>query len=136
MSDERLKSLQEGIDAFNRGDPGPGLSIFAEDVRCHIAGDLMNAGTYDGHDGYLEMLRNWGEAWDSVEAEIIAADELPSGHLMVEIHQRAVGAVSGVPVEMRIYWLFGFADGMVSRFDMYGTREAAVAAARDDIDRL
>jgi ketosteroid isomerase-like protein len=129
--DQRLAQLQEGVDAFNRGDPGPALALFADDVECRVAADLMNAGTYIGHDGYLDMIRNWGEAWDSIAAEIIVAEELPGGYLLVEIHQRAVGAGSGVPVEMRMFWLFGFGTGGVTRFHMYGNREAAIAAARE-----
>ncbi len=131
MSDEqRLAQLREGVEAFNRGDAGPALALFSDDVECRVASDLMNTGTYIGHEGYLDMIRNWGEAWDSIEAEIVGAEELP-GYLMVEIHQRAVGAGSGVPVEMKIFWLFGFADGEVNRFHMYGTREGAIAATRE-----
>jgi ketosteroid isomerase-like protein len=129
--DARLELLRQGVAAFNRGDPDPALDMFAEDLECHVAGDLMNTGTYIGHDGYLEMLRNWGEAWKSVVAEIIRAEELPGDHLLVEIQQRAVGAGSGVPVEMTIFWLFGFAGAEVRRFHMYGNREAAIAASRE-----
>ena len=89
----------------------------------------MNTGTYRGHDGYLAMIGAWGEAWGSVTAEIIGAEEVPDDHLLVEIHQRAVGAGSGVPVEMTLYWLFEFGGGEVVRFHMYADREAAVAAA-------
>ena len=131
MSDARLAQLREGVAAFNRGDAGPALAMFSEDVECKVAGDLMNVGTYEGHAGYLEMIRNWSEAWDSIEAEIIGAEELSGDHLMVEIHQRAIGAGSGVPVEMKIFWLFGFGGGEVKRFHMYSTREAAMAAARE-----
>ena len=129
--DARLALLKEGVDAFNRGDAEPALAIFADDVECLVASDLMNAGTYHGHDGYLRMLTAWGEAWGAVTAEIVAAEELPDGHLLVEIHQRAVGAGSGVPVEMTLFWLFQFIDGVLVRFHLYGDREAAVAAVRE-----
>jgi ketosteroid isomerase-like protein len=127
-SDERLSLLQEGVDAFNRGEAEPALAIFAEDVECHVAPDLMNAGTYHGHDGYLTMVRGWGEAWESVTAEIVSTEDLPHSHLLVEIHQQAVGAISGVPVELTLYWLFQFVDGRVTRFHLYADREAAIAA--------
>ena len=127
--DARLELLREGVDAFNRGEAGPALAILAADVECHVAPDLMNAGTYHGHGGYLEMIGGWGEAWETVNADVVSAEELPGDHLLVEIFQRAVGAGSGVPVEMTLYWLFEFVDGEVTRFHMYGTREGAVAAA-------
>jgi ketosteroid isomerase-like protein len=129
-SDERLKLLQDGIDAFNRGDASPALEIFAADVECYVAPDLMNAGTYHGHDGYLEMVAGWGEAWETVTADVAGVEELENDHLLVEIDQRAVGAGSGVPVRMSLYWLFEFVDGKVRRFHLYADREAAIAASQ------
>jgi ketosteroid isomerase-like protein len=130
-ADERIVLLQEGVDAFNRGEAEPALAIFAEDVECHVAPDLMNAGTYIGHDEYLRMVAAWGEAWGKATADIVGVEELPNNHLLVEIHQRAVGAGSGVPVEMTIYWLFQFVGGLVRRFHLYSNREAAIAAIRE-----
>jgi ketosteroid isomerase-like protein len=128
--DRRLGLLRAGVAAFNRGDPAPALAIFSEDVECHVSGDLMNAGTYRGHDGYLEMVGAWGEAWETVTADIIGAEDMPNDHLLVEVDQRAVGVSSGVPVQITLYWLFQFVDGQVTRFHLYGTREAAVTAAQ------
>jgi ketosteroid isomerase-like protein len=131
MSEQaRLAQLNEGIAAFNRGDAAPALTIMDEDVECVVAPGLMNTGTYTGHQGYLEMLENWGEAWGSVSADAVAFEELHGDHLLVEIHQRAVGAGSGVPVEMTIFWLFQFAGEKVVRFHLYASREDALAAAR------
>jgi ketosteroid isomerase-like protein len=131
MSEEaRLAQLNEGIAAFNRGDAAPALAIMADDVECVVAPGLMNTGTYLGHDGYLRMLSSWGEAWGSVTAEAVSFDELNGDHLLVEVHQRAVGAGSGVPVEMTIFWLFQFAGEKVVRFHLYGSRGDALAAAR------
>jgi ketosteroid isomerase-like protein len=128
--DERLVLLQEGIEAFNRGDTDFTLAIFADNVECHVGPNLVNSGTYMGHDGYLEMIGAWGEAWESITATAIAAEDLENDHLLVEIHQHAVGAGSGVPVEMTLFWLFRFVDGKVTRFHLYAGREAAVSAAR------
>jgi ketosteroid isomerase-like protein len=131
MSDDRLKLLQEGIDAFNRGEAAPALFLFADDLDCFIDSDLMNAGTYKGHDGYLKMLEAWGEAWQTVKADIVAAEAVDNDHLLVEINQSAVGAGSGVPVQMTIYWLFRFVDGKITRFHLYADHTAALEAARN-----
>jgi ketosteroid isomerase-like protein len=131
MSDDRLALLQEGVDAFNRGDSGPALAIFSDDIECKVGANLMNTGTYMGHDGYLRMIEAWGEAWESIAAEAVRTDELENEHLLVEIHQKAVGAGSGVPVEMDLFWLFQFAGEKVVRFHLYASREEAVAAARE-----
>ena len=62
-------------------------------------------------------------------AEIVSVEELSGDYLLVEVKQRAVGAGSGVPVEMALFWLFQFADGEVHKFHLYANREAALAAA-------
>jgi ketosteroid isomerase-like protein len=126
---DRLALLRDGVAAFNRGDAGPALAIFAEDVECYVSPDLMNAGTYRGHEGYLRMIGAWGEAWQTVTAEFVDAEELDGEHLLVEIDQRAIGAGSGVPVRMRLYWLFQFRGLEVVRFHLYGDRDDATAAA-------
>jgi ketosteroid isomerase-like protein len=128
--DARLAQLTEGIAAFNRGDPQPALGIMADGVECFVEPRLMNAGTYFGHDGYREMLTGWGDAWGSVTAEPVSIEEVDGDHLLIEVLQRAVGAGSGVPVQMTIFWLFQFADGTVIRFHLYSDREAAMTAIR------
>ena len=35
-TDSRLELLNDGIDAFNRGDPAPALAILAAEVECVV----------------------------------------------------------------------------------------------------
>jgi ketosteroid isomerase-like protein len=128
MSDPRARTLNEGIAAFNRGDAEGVLSILADDVECFISQELMNAGTYLGHEGFMQMIGAWNEAWQSVEVEIVTTEELDPEHLLVEVDQHAIGAGSGVPVEMTVFWLFQFRGGLVRRLLMHADRESAVAA--------
>ncbi len=76
------------------------LAIFDTDVETHIDARLMNPGTHRGHDGYLEMVGAWNEAWGSIEVELVGVERARRAHMLTEIRQRAVGAGSGVPVEM------------------------------------
>jgi ketosteroid isomerase-like protein len=128
--DERLALLREGIDAFNRGDTDFTLAIFADDVECVVGPGLVNTGTYRGHDGYLAMIGAWNEAWESITAEVLGTEELENDHLVVEVRQHAVGAGSGVPVDMGLYWLFQFIGGEVTRFHLYAEHDQAIAATR------
>jgi ketosteroid isomerase-like protein len=125
--DARLRLLSEGAAAFNRGDHQAVLAIFHPEVVSYVDQGLMNAGSWQGHDGYLEMIRNWGEAWETVEVEIVAASEPRADAIVAEVFQRAVGAGSGVPVEMTLFWVFEFRDGLVTRFAMYPDRKSALA---------
>ena len=138
--DPRLALLQAGIDGFNRGDAAASLAMFGDDVEIFVSQELMNAGTYLGTDGYLRMIDAWNEAWQSIEIEISRVEEVGPDHLLVDVDQTAVGAGSGVPVEMEVFWLFEFRDGLVRRFRMYANRESALDASstgeREENERL
>jgi ketosteroid isomerase-like protein len=127
-AETRRRQLTEGMAAFNRGDVDGVLAILDPDVETHIDARLMNPGTRRGHDGYLEMVGAWTEAWGSIEVELVGVSEPDEHHVLTEVHQRATGAGSGVPVGMNIFWLFEFRDGRVVRFHMYPDRESALAA--------
>jgi ketosteroid isomerase-like protein len=126
--DPRLALLRAGFEAFNRGDADGVLAILADDVESYISPELMNAGTYLGHEGFIRMLGAWNEAWKSVEVAIVTTEDLDPEHVLVEVAQNAIGAGSGVPVEMTVFWLFQFRGGLVRRLHMHADRERAVAA--------
>ncbi len=139
MSEEferRRAQLAEGIEAFNRGDVDTVLALLDPDVETHVDPRLMNPGTHRGHEGYLEMVGAWTEAWGSLEAELLEVSEPDERHMLTEIRQRAVGAGSGVPVEMNIFWLFEFRERAWScactctRIASLGARGAALNRVR------
>jgi ketosteroid isomerase-like protein len=127
-AEQRRRQLAKGMEAFNRGDTDGVLAIFDPEVETHIDARLMNPGTQTGHDGYLEMVGAWNEAWGSIEVELVDVSEPDEHHMLTEIRQRATGAGSGVPVEMTLFWLFEFQGGLVTRFHMYPDRDSALAA--------
>ena len=108
-SERRRALLAEGMEAFNRGDAAAVLAIFDPEVETHIDARLMNPGHPTGHDGYLEMVGAWNEAWGSIEVELVGrerARRAPHAHRDPPAGRRAPG--SGVPVEMSLFWLFEF----------------------------
>jgi ketosteroid isomerase-like protein len=129
-SERRRQQLADGIEAFNRGDVDTVLALLDPDVETHVDPRLMNPGTHRGHEGYLRTVEAWTEAWGSLEAELLAVSEPDERHILTEIRQRAVGAGSGVPVEMHLFWLFEFREGRVVRLHMYPDRDSALAAVR------
>jgi ketosteroid isomerase-like protein len=120
--------LAQGIAAFNRGDEAALLAMFDPAVESHVGPDLMNVGTWHGHDGFREMIAAWGEAWDQNETRVVAATTPDSCHVIAEVHQTATGSVSGVPVEMTVFYLLEVRGDKVVRFHIYADRESALAA--------
>jgi ketosteroid isomerase-like protein len=125
---ERL--VREGMEAFNRGDLRALKEIFDERLESHVAPGLANAGTWHGRDGFAEMVATWSEAFETQHNSVVSVEHPDDHHVIARVHQAAVGAGSGVPVEMTLFYLFEVRDGRGVRLHLYPDREAALAAAR------
>ncbi len=125
---ERL--IREGMEAFNSGDTAALVEIFDERLESRVGPGLANSGTWRGREGFAEMITTWGEAFESQTNTIVRFSHPDEHHVIVEVHQAAVGAVSGVPVEMTGYYLFEIREGRAVRLHMYADYESALSAVR------
>jgi ketosteroid isomerase-like protein len=123
------KLLRSGIDAYNRGDVAAIVALFDPEVECYVAPGLGNPGTWHGLDGFAEMVQGWREAFAEDRSTVVGTSMPDDHHLIAEMHQTAVGSISGVPVEMTNFYLLEVRDGRAVRFHIYGDRAAALAAA-------
>ena len=89
--EQRRLQLAEGMEAFNRGDTDGVWRSSIPTSRRHIDPGLMNPGTRRGHDGYLEMVGAWNEAWGAIEVELVDVSEPDEHHMLTEVRQRATG---------------------------------------------
>lgn len=120
--------VHAGMDAFNRGDHETVLALLDPEIECHVHPSLMNPGVWRGIEGYQRMMAIWGEAWGAMEMTVLAVETPDDRHAIAEVHQRAVGAGSGVPVEMTLFFFYAIRDGRALRFHVYPDRAAALAA--------
>ena len=129
--DENERLLRAGIEAYNRGDLEAAADFFHPDVELYIHTGQGNPGTWHGLDGYRAMVTAWREAFSEDRSEILDVEMVDDHHMLVEMRQTAVGAGSGIPVEMENVYLLEIRDGKAVRFHIYADRETAVAAVRD-----
>jgi ketosteroid isomerase-like protein len=129
--ERNLELLREGIDAYNRGDLSFAVEHAADDIDVFAHRNLLNAGTYRGREAFEAWMRNWREAWSEVTLEVRGVETIGDSHLLLDTWQRAVGAASGVPVEMDLVQLIEVHDGQISRYHLYPDRERALAALRE-----
>ena len=133
MEETRQRELAElahsAIDAYNRGDVEAVLEQLDEQIEVYTAPGLVNAGTYNGHDGFLQWLAQWSEAWDEFRLELERIDFVGEHYEVVSVRQFGRGAGSGVEVEMRIAQLYEVHYGKATRLHYYPDRDAALAAA-------
>jgi ketosteroid isomerase-like protein len=106
------------------------LELFDPEIECRVGPRLVNTGTWRGLDGYREMVTAWGEAWDQSETRVLSASAPDEYHVITEVHQQAVGAGSGVPVEMTVFYLLEVRGGRAVRFHIYADRQSALDAIR------
>jgi ketosteroid isomerase-like protein len=134
MSDERRAAdvdlIRRGLDAFNRGDTDAVLEFLDEDVEVYMPSELPNSGTYRGHDGYLQWVDQWLDAWEGFTIESAELEPVGERHVVGAVHQSARGKGSGIPVEMSIAYLWEVRDGKAAIQHLYATPEEAVAVAK------
>jgi ketosteroid isomerase-like protein len=130
MSDrERNRALvRDAVVAFDERNL-PGLLEFLDPaIECHVADGLMNTGTWHGHEGFAEMSAAWEEPWREISYETGEIETPDDDHVLVQIRQRAIGAQSGVPVELSVVYMVQLRDGRAVRLHIYPDRESALAA--------
>jgi ketosteroid isomerase-like protein len=126
---ELAELVRRGIDAYNRGDIETVLKQFHEDVEVYTSPELPNAGTYRGHNGFLQWIAQWNEAWEEFRLELERIEFVGEHHGVVTVRQFGRGAGSGVEVEMRIVQLYEVHDDKATRLHYYPDREIGLAAA-------
>ena len=128
--DAKVALVRAGIDASNRGDTDALLGVLDPEVEFHIAPGLGNAGTYHRHDGFLEGMGGWLEAWDDFTIDSAELETVGERHVVGDIRQSARGRGSGVEVEMRLGYMWEVRRGRAVRLHILPDRDAAVGAAR------
>jgi ketosteroid isomerase-like protein len=119
---------RRGFEAYNAGDSEALTALLHPDVELHSDNELINGGDYRGHEGFMRWNAEWTEAWEEFTIEPRSLETFGGHVILVDTHQVARGAGSGIDVEMDVFWLFELADDQVVRMHLYANRERAVAA--------
>jgi ketosteroid isomerase-like protein len=128
--EENVARVQSGLEAFNAADAEAVLAFFDEDVEIYSSPALANPGTYRGHAGFQQWLERWLEAWDGFTVEPQRFEAVGEHHVVADVHQRARGKGSGIPVEMEIAYMLDLGEETTRAFHLYPTWDEAVAEAR------
>ena len=130
-SEARIGLAQGGMDAFNDGDLPRMLAALAEDVEVYASPDLVNAGSYRGHDGFVTWITRWTEAWERISVEVIGNTPIGERHVVTAVHQEGRGR-GGIEVNMDIAFLFEVNDAGLGTFlAMLPTPEEAIRMAEE-----
>jgi len=123
-----IELTQRGFDAYNAGDNEGLAALLHPDVELHADDELLNSGDFRGREGFSQWSADWLEAWEEFRVDATALEAFGDHCILVDSHQVARGAGSGIDVEMDVFWAFEAEGGTVRRMHIYASRERALEA--------
>jgi ketosteroid isomerase-like protein len=129
MSQENIKRIQAGFEAFNRtGEVA--ADLLAPDFELHQASSIVDtAGVFRGPNAFQDMLQELQGAFEELSFEAEEFIEAPRGNIVVFIHARGRGRGSGVVIDNHIAQVWTFRDDKAVRMAAYEERAQALEAA-------
>ena len=129
MSEENVEVVRKLIDAFNRGD----LDAWAGFLSPEVAwGSLPLVGFRDVYRGRAEA-REWIEQlvedFEEAHLEIEEITALSDDRVFFAYTQIGRGRASGFPGELRGWAILWLAKGLITRRQVFWTRDEALEAA-------
>jgi ketosteroid isomerase-like protein len=126
---DNAELVRRGYEAFNRGDFEGVLALFDPELRINVLPETMMAQTFHGHEGFLRLMAENAEMFESYRNHPEEVIELGDDHIVVIVRSEARGRLSGAEVEGRLVHLWTLRDGRVIRFEAFPTTEEARRAA-------
>jgi ketosteroid isomerase-like protein len=132
MSEENVALARKAIDAINRSDFDALLAFLSPDVVWEALEGVTGIGElYRGRAEVREwielMLENAEEGVVHIEVEQIT--DLGDGRVFIAVVLTARRSGSGVPFEYRTWQIAWFADGLITRRQVFWTRAEALKTA-------
>jgi ketosteroid isomerase-like protein len=130
MSSQDIEILRRGYGAFSERDMSFVLSFVRPDVELEVYTERPDIADtlYRGHEGFLRNLAELTEVFDDFRME---PEELTEGggRIFVVVRVRGRGRSSGVSIDQRLFHVWTFRDGKVTRLEIHSDRAKALEAA-------
>jgi ketosteroid isomerase-like protein len=133
MSQENVEIIGAIYDQYREGDFRASADLLDPHVILVLEKggewglDPPEEGRFVGREAVAEYTRELLKPWTgfSMEAEeVVAAGD----SVLVSVHQRGVGAISGVPAELRYFTVWSFRGHKVIRIESFRERHKALEA--------
>jgi ketosteroid isomerase-like protein len=130
-SEQGVDLLRRGFEAYNAGEIEAVLKLFDPSVEVYASPELLNRGTFHGHQGLRDWLSAWNEAWESFTIDVRSIEAVGDRHAVADVDQTGRGRGSGAEVALAVAYLLEERDGLGVFFAIYPDHDAALAAARE-----
>jgi ketosteroid isomerase-like protein len=131
MSEDNAALTLKAIDALNRADFDALLALLSPDVVWEALEGVSGIGElYRGRAGVREWIAlMWENMEEGVHADIDQMADLGDDRVIFAVVFTARRKGSGVPFELRNWQILWFADGLITRRQVFWTRAEALQAA-------
>jgi ketosteroid isomerase-like protein len=128
MSSENVELVRKLFDVYNDRSFAENADLIDSDIVWDVSRvELPDGASYTGR----SELRGFVEAWEEgFESEHVDAEEIVDAGdcVVVMVHHRGRGKISGIEVDQRFAMVWTLRDGRAVRMDIYPTREEALEA--------
>jgi ketosteroid isomerase-like protein len=128
MSQENVQIVKRGYRAFGGADPKAALADVAEDFVATRVAPMPDVTPYRGPHGLLRILSDWTAGFAAFEMSPEEFIDANADQVVVRLHQRAVGAHSGVPIEADFWFVHTMRDRKLVRMEIYASQSQALKA--------
>lgn len=131
MSQEHVEIARRAVDALNQsnlmvgsGDALPTLREFCDpDVEWDFSRRGVDPEIYRGHEGWLRIAEQFGDAWQELRLEI---EEIIDAGDDVVLFTNMIGlSKSGIKLSQKVGQVWTFRDGKIIRDRFFGEDRAA-----------
>ena len=131
MSEENVALARKAIDALNRGDVDAFLTLVGPEVVWEALDGVPGIDElYRGRPGVREWLElMWRNAEERVHIEIEQITDLGDDRVFIAVALTGRRRGSGVAFEYRTWQIVWFADGLITRRQVFWTRAEALKTA-------
>ncbi|HKH22146.1 MAG TPA: nuclear transport factor 2 family protein [Solirubrobacterales bacterium] len=132
MSEELVKLVEKGYEAWNEGDRGWVLEHMDPDVRWITPPDDPDPGTYEGLAGVEQYWSQWRAAVGQLN--FLIEEIIDAGQMIVVVARRqGRGEHSGLEVSDRVIQVFHFDENQkCTEVHEYYDRDAALSTVRGE----
>ena len=118
-------------DAFRSGDNATPFELYDPDIvwRVNVLDMPDMAPVYYGHAGVREFWRRWLAAWEQIEFDVVAVEEIEDGVVVAELTQVSRGRSSGVEIPSHWFQVWRLRGGKVIASYGHKSREEALTIA-------
>ena len=130
-AEERIELVRRGFAAYNAGDTEAVFQLLHPEVEIYSSDELMNAGTFRGHEGYLTWVSRWNEAWEDFTNEPEEIEAVGDRHVVARVRATGLGRGSGIEVGQELAYIYDVRDGVCVYLGLHPSFDEALAAARE-----